>query len=218
MTRSRLTLAIAVAAGALLLPAGAAARGPLPHYERCSPGCDILVNSSKDVPDANPGDGKCRTSARRCTLRAAVQEANARKQSFDKPWRILVPGGHYTLTRHGLDDTASRGDLDLRFHGEVVGAGASQTTIDGDRDDRVFDMHAPVSQRVAHLTVTKGLATDGPGGAIRTTGTDYSYVQYVYVSDSEAAVSEAPLSGYGGGLAAIGPTIVTESTFQYNRA
>jgi hypothetical protein len=212
------TLATAAAASALLLPAGAAARGPLPHYEKCSPGCDILVNSQKDLPDLKPGDGRCRTSAGTCTLRAAVQEANRRRQSFEKPWRILVPGGHYTLTRHGLDDTASRGDLDLRFHGEVVGAGASKTTIDGDLADRVFDMHAPMAQRVAHLTVTKGLATDGPGGAIRTTGTDYSYVQYVYVSDSEAAASEAPLSGYGGGLAAIGPSIVTESTFQYNVA
>jgi hypothetical protein len=220
-TRPTLSAALAIAAGALLLPAGAgaAARGPLPHYEKCSPGCDILVSSQRDLPDLKPGDGKCRATGERCTLRAAVQEANARaKKSPGNVWRILVPGGHYTLTRHGVDDSASRGDLDLRFHGEVVGAGASKTTIDGDRDDRVFDTWTPGAQRIAHLTVTKGLATDGPGGAIRTGGKDYTYVQYVYASDSEAAATEAPLSGFGGGLAAIGPSIVTESTFQYNRA
>jgi hypothetical protein len=220
MKRTGLAFSVAFVAAALLVPgaAGAAARGGTPHYEKCSPACDILVNSQKDLPDVKPGDGKCRASTGRCTLRAAVQEANARRQTQAKPWRILVPGGHYTLTRHGMDDNAGRGDLDLLFHGEVVGAGASKTTVDGDRADRVFDMRAPVAQRVAHLTVTKGLATDGPGGAIRTTGVDYSYIQYVYASDSEAAATDAPLSGSGGGLAAIGPAIVTESTFQYNRA
>jgi hypothetical protein len=216
--RTRLTLAaVLVTAAALLLPSGAGAVGQVPHFEKCSPGCDILVNSSKDAPDARPGDGTCRTAAGRCTLRAAVMEANARKQSAAKPWRVLVPGGHYTLTRHGLDDNASRGDLDLRFHGEVVGAGASHTTVDGDGQDRVFDMHGP-EQRIAHLTVTGGLATDGPGGGIRTAGSTKTYVQYVYANDNEAAATEAPLSGYGGALAAGGAPIVTDSTFEFNSA
>src|SRR3954447_10094978 len=221
--RTRLALAALLALAAALLPAAGAgaattgARGNTPHFEKCSPGCDILVNSQKDLPDLKPGDGKCRASTGRCTLRAAVQEANARKQTQAKPRRTLVRGGHYTRSRHGADDNAGRGDLDLLFHGEVVGAGASKTTVDGDRADRVFDMRG-LAARVAHLTVTKGLATDGPGGAIRTGGGDYSYIQYVYASDSEAAATDAPLSGSGGGLAAIGPAVVTESTFQYNRA
>src|SRR4051794_33415420 len=196
MKRTGLAFSVALVAAALLVPGAAAAatgaRGQTPHFEKCSPGCDILVNSQKDLPDVKPGDGKCRASTGRCTLRAAVQEANARKQAQAKPWRILVPGGHYTLTRHGIDDNASRGDLDLLFQGEVVGAGASKTTVDGDRADRVFDMHAATRERVAHLTVTRGLATDGPGGAIRTTGREFSFVQYVYASDSEAAATDAP--------------------------
>ncbi|TFG66723.1 MAG: right-handed parallel beta-helix repeat-containing protein, partial [Anaerolineales bacterium] len=39
---------------------------------------NILVNDwSHDKPDTNPGDGQCKTSSGSCTLRAAIQEANA---------------------------------------------------------------------------------------------------------------------------------------------
>src|SRR5262245_56197142 len=34
------------------------------------------VNARQDEPDFKPGDGSCATSAGKCTLRAAVQEAN----------------------------------------------------------------------------------------------------------------------------------------------
>ena len=37
----------------------------------------VTVNSTKDVVDATPGNGICATAAGKCTLRAAVQEANA---------------------------------------------------------------------------------------------------------------------------------------------
>lgn len=38
----------------------------------------MIVNSTGDAVDANPGDGQCRTSGGVCTLRAAIMEANAR--------------------------------------------------------------------------------------------------------------------------------------------
>ena len=37
----------------------------------------FVVNSVSDLVDAEPGDGICVTSAGSCTLRAAIQEANA---------------------------------------------------------------------------------------------------------------------------------------------
>jgi hypothetical protein len=37
----------------------------------------FLLNDKRDHPDANPGDGVCRTSHGLCTLRAAIMEANA---------------------------------------------------------------------------------------------------------------------------------------------
>lgn len=40
-------------------------------------GFTFIVNSSKDAADRQPGDGACATAAGVCTLRAAIQEANA---------------------------------------------------------------------------------------------------------------------------------------------
>ncbi len=37
----------------------------------------LKVNSTADHPDANPGDGTCKTADGVCTLRAAIAEANA---------------------------------------------------------------------------------------------------------------------------------------------
>ena len=39
---------------------------------------NFTVNSTADAVDARPGDGACATLAGQCTLRAAIQEANAR--------------------------------------------------------------------------------------------------------------------------------------------
>ncbi|MEA2309126.1 MAG: hypothetical protein QOI65_1412, partial [Thermoleophilaceae bacterium] len=214
--RTRVTLASTIAAAAigaaLIAPGGAAADSPFPP---CNPDCRILVNSEVDAPDAHPGDGECLTAAGKCTLRAAVQEANASGARPPFQSKILVPEGHYTLTRHGLDDTADRGDLDLNFVGEIWGAGQARTVVDGDGADRVFDLHAS-SERVAHLAVRNGSATDGPGGGIRVTG-QVDWLEYLYVTDNVAVPGDAPDSGLGGGIAAT-DTDVAYSLVAYNHA
>ncbi|MCA9927283.1 MAG: CSLREA domain-containing protein, partial [Anaerolineales bacterium] len=57
---------------------------------------NLIVNSIADVTDANPGDGICETSPGNaiCTLRAAIQEANA----LPGEDTIQLPAGTYTLT------------------------------------------------------------------------------------------------------------------------
>src|SRR4051794_1110925 len=40
-------------------------------------GSSIAVNSTVDEVDAHPGDGICLTASNVCSLRAAIQEANA---------------------------------------------------------------------------------------------------------------------------------------------
>jgi CSLREA domain-containing protein len=212
--RTRLALAATIAtaaAAALMAPAGASAS---PRFPPCDPGCTIVVDSTLDQPDLNPGDGRCRSAAGRCTLRAAVQEANARRNKPPFQSEILVNPGTYHLTRHGLDDTASLGDLDLYFTGEIIGAGQARTIIDGDGADRVFDLHSSF-ERVAHLTVRGGRATDGPGGGIRATSVDY--LEYLNVHDNVAVPGEAQDSGLGGGIAAT-ESLIQFSTIAYNSA
>ncbi|HKP89168.1 MAG TPA: calcium-binding protein [Thermoleophilaceae bacterium] len=209
--RTRLGLAatiVTVAAGAALLPGSAAADNSI----FCSPGCDIVVNSAVDEPDAQPGDGACATLAGDCTLRAAVQEGNTAGVA-----NVLVPRGDYVLTRHGLDDDASHGDLDVSFHGRLIGAGVSRTVVDGDDADRVFDLHIGEVE-VSHLAVRHGRATDGPGGGIRADRGFYARLRYLYVTDNEAVATDAPGSGYGGGIAGRGDTLVDLDQVSYNRA
>lgn len=204
------TIATAAAAGVLLVPAGASAYEPLP----CAPGCDIVVNATVDEPDANPGDGACATAAGDCTLRAAIQEANA---GFGDAHEILVPRGTYVLTRHGLDDDASHGDLDVHFRGQIIGAGVSRTVVDGDDADRVFDIRSGAEGYLSHLAIRHGRATDGGGGGIRSQSFPY-HVGYLYMTDNEAVASEAPNSGNGGGIWSNADLSVHHSQIAYNRA
>jgi CSLREA domain-containing protein len=82
---ARAGLALAVAA--ILMPAAAAhAAGP------------YVVNATSDLPDVNPGDGNCATSSANCTLRAAIQEANAGAASPDTiNFNITPVGGVKTI-------------------------------------------------------------------------------------------------------------------------
>src|SRR5919198_5138806 len=67
---------------------------------------DFVVNSNVDETDANPGDGLCETARGECTLRAAIQEANA-LEGVDT---ITIPEGTYTLSIPGAgEDLATTG-------------------------------------------------------------------------------------------------------------
>src|SRR5687767_9595481 len=69
---------------------------------RAAPDDAFVVNSSADAPDGAVGDGACETVPGNgaCTLRAAVQEANA----FANSDTINLPAGTYTLTRTGVEN------------------------------------------------------------------------------------------------------------------
>ncbi len=133
----------------------------------------FTVNSTLDAPDANPGDGLCATAAGACTLRAAIQEANA----TPAPDAISVPAGTYVLSLVGRgEDFAATGDLDIRQPLSIAGAGAS-TVIDGGGADRIFQVIGPIAVQISGLTMRNGnvprpadISADGGGGAIYVVG------------------------------------------------
>lgn len=86
----------------------------------------FVVTSAIDAVDARLGDGSCRTSSGVCTLRAAIQEANALAGRD----RIEIPAGTYEITvaRRGSNG-ADSGDFDITGPVTVVGAGAGKTTV-----------------------------------------------------------------------------------------
>src|SRR5574341_1748137 len=80
-------------------------------WTRAARAATFTVNSVADLPDAVPGNAACETANGDgvCSLRAAVQEANA----FPGADTINLATGTYVLTRAGQDDSASNGDLDI---------------------------------------------------------------------------------------------------------
>ena len=88
----------------------------------------LTVNRKADAVDAQPGNGICATAAAKCSLRAAIQEANA----WNGTDTIKVPAGTYALTLKGKGETAgATGDLNITNSIVVEGAGAAKTIIDG---------------------------------------------------------------------------------------
>src|SRR5919106_631125 len=143
----------------------------------------MTVNNTRDEVDTNPGDGSCRTfsGAGQCSLRAALQEANA---SFGHDTIYVMPGVYELEIPTVNDDLDHTGDHDIRGSVTIAkaldAAGqpvAGDAVIDGgfppenNADavglDRLFEIH-PTAQRVTfrNLTLQEGWV-DGDGAAIQ---------------------------------------------------
>ncbi|HJR79977.1 MAG TPA: choice-of-anchor Q domain-containing protein, partial [Anaerolineales bacterium] len=151
---------------------------------------NFLVNSTADMVDANPGDGLCETDITGdCTLRAAVQEANA-LAGVDT---ISLPEGSYVLAMSGAgEDEAVSGDLDITEEVIITGDGTGATIIDASNLDRAFHVFAALD--ISDLTIQNGLAS--PGGALLVNGA--ATVTHVEFRNNQAN-AETP-AGTGGAI------------------
>lgn len=133
------------------------------------------VDTTADAVDANTGDGICATAAGNCSLRAAIQQANA--------WPghdfIVLPAGTYTLSIAGRgENAAASGDLDVTESLTLSGAGAGLSIIDGNGIDRVFDVVGESTRlEIGGVAIVNGVAAaqatpadNGVGGGIRSQG------------------------------------------------
>ncbi|MCC5954249.1 MAG: CSLREA domain-containing protein [Acidimicrobiia bacterium] len=198
-----------------------------------SQGQHLVVDSDLDGGDAVPGDGVCATAGGGCTLRAAVDEANA-SPTVDRI--TIAPGVNPTLAARPLDldeDDNASGDLDV--HGTVVieGGGATISGFGGSQSrarDRVFDHH------LGHLVVRDVTITDGyrfrswgtdewipddahdGGGAILARSSltlERSRLEGNVLNFSEYPGDDFPnieCCGFGGGLAVFGATAIVEDS------
>jgi CSLREA domain-containing protein len=171
--------------GALGLAVGLCVGSGSPRIvSAASPGLTLVVTSTVDAVDVSPGDGRCATAAGTCTLRAAVQEANAQPG----PDTVQLPAGVYTLTMVDADlfgaaeDLSATGDLDIRDSLRLIGAGANSTFIEGVSaivsvppwgdlpfNDRVIDIFPPADVSLTGVTLRNGLV-GGDGGGVRNLG------------------------------------------------
>jgi CSLREA domain-containing protein len=123
----------------------------------------FTVTSTLDEPDLNPGDGLCVSAPSGvCTLRAAIMEANGQGGSHT----ISLPAGTFKITIAGAnEDGGGTGDFDIFANLTITGAGANSTIVDGNKLDRVFDVHTGVASfALAQLAVVNGSGTPASAG------------------------------------------------------
>ena len=121
----------------------------------------FLADTTDDSVDTNPGDGLCLDATGHCSLRAAIDEANALPGADS----IQLLSGVYTLTIAGTgEDAGATGDLDITDDVTIEGTDADATRIDGGALDRVFDVFGGSATtrevRFEALTVQNGLLAD----------------------------------------------------------
>ncbi len=203
----------ALLAGLVLL----GAVGVAPAAASAPIGKTFTVNSTADAPDADPANGTCATSGGKCTLRAAIMQANHTAATDT----IKLPKGVFKLTRIGGDDTALRGDLDITASLTIAGAGAGTTIVDGNgpvTGDRVFHV-----LQTANVVIFTGLTVrnGGPvtvgaskGGGIFAYGPSPTAL-YVTVRKS---VIEGSHALTGAGIQAESATLIIDASTIRNNA
>ncbi|REJ81263.1 MAG: CSLREA domain-containing protein [Acidobacteria bacterium] len=146
---ARLLVAVLVlVSGALMFCAAASAR-------------QFVVTSSGDQGDANPGNGFCATPGMfaSCTLRAAVEEANA------------YPGADEIVIGAGTISLAS-GQLSIDDDVSIRGAGARQTIVrTNGGGHRIAQVGPSIAVTISDLTLRGGGgAQTSVGGAVFNSG------------------------------------------------
>jgi len=127
------------------------------------------VNSTADSHDAHPGNGKCADSAGRCTLRAAVEAANAEPAGTSVS--IKVPAGQYPLTLGSLDLTGNTIAITGAGSGAIAGTGTGSTVVQATGAFRVVNVGAAATATLSQLTITGGNAGNtGYGGGVFSAG------------------------------------------------
>jgi hypothetical protein len=178
----------------------------------------MVINTTADGTDWNPGDGYCETSPgnNTCTLRAYIQEANVRPGAAT----VFLPAGQYNLTIVGAaEDNGVTGDLDILDDLTIIGANSATTVIDGNQIDRVFHMIG-VKSLISNVTVTNGDPNDvyGHGGGIFNDRYTTTYYGGPLTLDNVIIGSNTASNGLGGGIFSYGPLTVTNSIISHNTA
>jgi CSLREA domain-containing protein len=151
-----------------------------------APAAIFIVDVTEDGIDAVPGDADCDDGAGNCSLRGAIQEANA----LAGPDVVVLTDGVYALTLKRDTDRPDdeTGDLDVTDEITVVGDGAAAscdgvncTAIDAKKaKDRAFDVHPGGDLELQDVSVRNGKAAkddfndsqleEVTGGCIRVEG------------------------------------------------
>jgi len=173
---------------------------------------DIVVTKTTDSLD-----GVCNTD---CSLREAVVLANAtpgvhRIQLGNGTYRLSLPTpidpiyGSFILE----EDANQNGDLDIASELEIAGLGSDRTQIDGNRNDRLFEVLSGAKLSLRRLALFNGVASVS-GGGVENNGD----LRLHQVRMHDNLVSYMLADGRGGAIANLGTLAVYSSQFDHNTA
>ena len=136
----------------------------------------------------DPAPGGCSTSD--CSLREAISAAN----NHAGPDTVKLGASAYFIEIAGDDNANQEGDLDIKGPLKIVGAGKTQTFIDGNDLDRVIHIIAPATVTFSGLTIENGLASGAGGGILN--GASLT-LKNVSVRDNDTSSSGGGISNRG---------------------
>ena len=163
----------------------------------------FTVNTTADTNDANLGNSLCADSGGMCSLRAAIQELNARWTAGDHSSQtVTLPAGTYTL---------SLGEIPINANVSVSGAGSSTTivqaaTAPNTATNRVFNTNTSsigVDVALSGLWIRHGKRTgsSSQGGGVRGNGLDAATsMRSGSLTLSSCRVSDNVSDLHGGGI------------------
>jgi uncharacterized repeat protein (TIGR01451 family) len=187
---------------------------------------NFTVDATADTSDADLAIAACDDGSGKCSLRAAIEQANENSGSDT----IDLPAGHYVFD---TDASALAVDGELK----ITGTGARTTVIDANGEDTVFVVAGAPGLTMSGVTVRGGASPAGGGISVLPAATlDLS--DSVVTRNAGLAVGGGILTGPrssskltrvvvshnaavlfgGGGIANAGFVEIVDSTIHANRA
>jgi CSLREA domain-containing protein len=173
----------------------------------------LTVNSTGDGADNNPGDGVCNDGTGICTLRAAIQEANALAGDD-----LIV----FSASLQGSVIALNSALPDISEGLNIVGPGASLLTVRrssaaGTPSFRVFTTQAFLNIKLSGLTISNGHASQGDdGGAILNQNNTALTLTGVILTGNSTDDGTLIRAGFGGAIYNRGTINLINSSVQGN--
>lgn len=185
-------------------------------------GVNTTFDATSGADDAFPGDGQCETAVGNgvCTLRAAIEEANAHAGSdgifFDIPTSDSgYSNGTWTIK-------LSKALPNITDSVNINGPGAGQLIVFNNIQNvvRIFDVTTTGAVNISGLTISGGSIQNGNGAGIQNASTGTVNITNCTLTNNECLFGASFPSGLGGAIynATTGTVNITSSLLTGNSA
>lgn len=176
----------------------------------------FMVTVDNDLKDMNPGDGVCAAAFNFCTLRAAIEEANA-LPDVDQ----IVFSSSFQAPNPPKTIVLNLGRLELKYYLSIHGPGARQLMIDGNHKSQVFLSSPDFAGGINDLTIQNGYSYAPFVSQFAAGVTNFGKLGLtgVTIRNNFSINENDPLQAeYGGGIRNFGSLYLQWSTVSGNKA